>query len=105
MLREAGCRASMQKKQLPPTTCKDLTSSKRACAAEDIENDAGPSEGPSKRRRKEGENDHFIGGMRNSANFKAVARLHRVMEAGNAIRRLWTRFIASRPQALEATRS
>ena len=95
--------ASKQKKQMPPTTVQDLTSSKRAWLAEEVEKDDMPTERPSKRRRREVENDHFVRGMRNPA--KAVSRLHKVCQAGKDVRRLWTRFVADHPQVLEAAGS
>ena len=94
---------SKMKKQLPPAPLGDLSSSKRAWMAENVDENTGPTEGLSKRRRKEGENAHFIGGMRNPA--KAVARLHKVCEAGRDVRRLWTRFVKDHPKALETANS
>ena len=80
---QADWLASKQKKQLPPTNLGELASSKRAWSAEDVENELKPSEGPSKKARREGENQHFIGGMRNPA--KAVSRLTKVLETGKDI--------------------
>lgn len=80
---QANWLASKQKKQLPPTNLGELASSKRAWSAEDVENELKPSEGPSKKARREGENQHIIGGMRNPA--KAVSRLTKVLETGKDI--------------------
>ena len=95
--------ASKMKKQLPPVTMVDLSSSKRAWLADDVENDKGPTEGPSKKRRKEQENQHFVGGMRNPA--KAVSRLTKLAEAGRDVRRLWTRFVKDNPKVIETAES
>eukprot|EP00435_Cladocopium_sp_Y103_P019673 s3697_g4.t1 len=93
---------SKQKKQLPPASRGTWGSSKRVWMAEDVDNENMPSEGPSKKKRREGENEHFIGGMRNPA--KAVSRLSKLMEAGMDVRRLWTRFVKAHPRALETAR-
>lgn len=95
--------ASKMKKQVPPTSLGDLASSKRSWTAENVDEDVVPSDGPSKRKRKEGENMHFVGGMRNPA--KAVSRLHKLGEAGHDVRRLWMRFVRDHPEALEAASS
>eukprot|EP00435_Cladocopium_sp_Y103_P055471 s826_g18.t1 len=92
--------ASKNKRQIPPTVTPDLSASRRAWLADNVDEDAGPSEGPSKKQRREGENEHFIGGMRNPA--KAVARLHKVAETGRDVRRLWSRFLKDHPKALQA---
>ena len=64
-----------------------------------MDEDAKPTEGPSKKARRERENDHFVGGTRNPA--KAVARLHVLCETGKDIRRLWTRFVKDHPKVME----
>ena len=94
--------ASKQKRQLPPTSVGELASSKRLWSAEDLENEQKPSDGPSRKKRREGENEHFVGGMRNPA--KAVSRLFKVMETGKDIRRLWTRFVREHPQAISTAK-
>eukprot|EP00435_Cladocopium_sp_Y103_P021609 s565_g5.t1 len=92
--------ASKNKRQLPPAPTHDLSASRRAWLADNVDEDTGPSEGPTKKSRREGENEHFIGGMRNPA--KAVARLHKVAETGRDVRRLWSRFVKAHPEALQA---
>lgn len=98
--------ASKQKKQLPPTNLGELASSKRAWSAEDVENELKPLEGPSKKARREGENQHFIGDMRNPA--KAAARLTKVLETGKGIRRVYVDEVCSgtppKPSAQQKTR-
>ena len=42
----------------------DLSSSKRAWMADNVDEDSRPPEGPSKKKRRKGENEHFVGGMR-----------------------------------------
>ena len=59
--------------------------------ADDVDNSGGPNEGPSKKKRREEEDMHYVGGIRNPA--KAVSRLTKLAEAGKDIRRLWTRLL------------
>ena len=58
------------------------------------------SAGPSKRQRKEEQNDFAIGGMRNPA--VAVARLHQVRKVGEQISAAWLDFVKDHPKALDA---
>jgi len=90
--------ASKGKRQAPPARAQDLEASRRVWMADNVEVSSGPTEGPSRKKRREGENAHFVGGMRNPA--KAVSRLSKLAEAGRDVRRLWTRFVAEHPQAL-----
>ena len=64
----------------------------RALAAEDVNRDAIPSSSrtPAIKEIKEQLNEEAIGGMRNPS--KAVARLQRVREVGDQLRRLWNAF-------------
>ena len=91
--------ASKAKRQLPPVTAQDLSASRRVWMADNVDTSEGPTDGPSKKKRREGENAHYVGGMRNPA--KAVSRLNKVAETGMDLRRLWTRFLREYPQALE----
>ena len=91
--------ASKAKRQLPPVTTQDLSASRRVWMADNVDASEGPSDGPSKKKRREGENEHYVGGMRNPA--KAVSRLSKLAETGKDIRRLWTRFLREYPQAVE----
>ena len=58
----------------------------------------GPQQ-PSKKARREAENEVYIGGMRNPG--VSVSKLPRLQSAGRDVARLWDRFIADHPGALE----
>ena len=57
----------------------------------------------SKKRRREDENEFFIGGMRNPAS--ALARMAILSEAGQDVARLWRDFVRRHPEALQAART
>ena len=57
----------------------------------------------SKKARREEENDRFIGGMRNPG--RAVERLSRVPQVGMDVSRIWDRFIADFPRALDLAKN
>ena len=57
---------------------------------------------PSKKQKREQENDFFLGGMRNPQ--KAVSRLSVLAEAGQDMTRLWKTFARQRPEVFEAAR-
>ena len=73
--------------------------------ANDKEEEALPSSstGPSKKRIREDQNDHAIGGMRNPA--IAVARLHQVQRVGQQISDAWAVFAGDHPEVLDAAKS
>jgi hypothetical protein len=74
--------ASKEKRQLPPVTAQVLEASRRVWMADNVEDSSGPTEGPSKKSRRERENENYVGGMRNPA--KAV----KLAEAGKDMRRV-----------------
>ena len=58
------------------------------------------SVGPSKRQRREEQNDFAIGGMRSPA--VSVSRLFQVRKTGETISSAWLEFVRDHPKALEA---
>ena len=58
--------ASKEKRQLPPVTAQVLEAPRRVWMADNVEDSSGPTEGPSKKSRRERENENYVGGMRQS---------------------------------------
>ena len=58
------------------------------------------SAGPSKKQRREEQNDFAIGGMRSPA--VSVSKLHQVRQVGEMIHTAWMEFVTDNPKAFEA---
>ena len=80
-----------------------LEASKRVWYGTNVKDDQTPLQQPSKKARREAENELFIGGMRNPG--KSIQKLTRIQEAGRDVGRLWDRFLKEHPEALEIARS
>ena len=91
---------SKMKNQLPPTNLGELSSSKRAWTAENVDEDVKPTEGPSKKARREGERPlrgrHEKPGQGGGKTPRALRD-----ETGKDIRRLWTRSAKDHPKVME----
>lgn len=59
-----------------------LKASRRVWMADNVEDSSGPTEGPSKKRRRERENENYVGGMRNPAQAVKLAEAGKDMCAG-----------------------
>ena len=96
---------SKEKKQLGYDKALDFEQpSKRAWSAENTETDSRPeSDHPSKKARREMENEAYVGGMRNPA--RAVMMFPRIANVGKDIMRLWSNFVGRYPEALEVART
>eukprot|EP00435_Cladocopium_sp_Y103_P072540 s106_g40.t1 len=83
---------------------KSMGAGSKALEAKDKETEVLPSSsaGPSKKQRREEQNDYAIGGMRNPA--VAVARLHQVRRTGEMIHEAWLEFLRKYPNALKAAK-
>lgn len=57
----------------------------------------------SKKARREEKNERFIGGMRNPG--RALEKLSRLRQVGADVARIWDRFIADYPKALDIARN
>ena len=78
--------------------------SKRIWEISDPELDTRPGRDgpPPKKMRREQENAHYVGGMRNPA--ISVSKLTRLKEVGMDIRRMWSHFVKDFPEVLDTAR-
>ena len=96
-------RSKEEKTPAPVTDKQHLVDSKWAWNAGDINQDVGPKvERPSKRTKREMQNEFALGGLRNPE--YAVSKLFRVKEVGSDISRAWNHFIERHPEALDVAR-
>ena len=80
-----------------------IVESKWAWGAGDTNTDKGPkTERPSKRQRREIQNEFALGGMRNPE--FAVSKMFKVKEVGSDISRAWNHFIERHPEALKVAK-
>ena len=95
---------SKEKKQIGEEgKAKILNASKRIWTHGDEEMSRRPGmHQPSKKARREAENEAYIGGMRNPG--MSVAKLPRLRAAGKDVARLWDRFIVEHPHALQVAK-
>ena len=77
--------------------------SKRVWEQTQVFQDTRPQVGVSNKAKREEENNRFIGGMRNPG--RAVERLSRARQVGMDVSRIWDRFIADFPRALDIAKN